>query len=134
MITWLSRSLLFIVVGSVLAFAVTVHNNTINIQTSGVILLLVGIFDLLLNFGLSMYLRQPLRPVDPYARAVAATQRSGVPVTTPRNATPAPGIAYPDRPAVDRSAYRERPVAYPDRADDGVNATRPIRRDDPNWH
>jgi hypothetical protein len=142
MITWLSRSLLFIVVGSVLAFAVTVQNDTIDIQTSGVILLLVGIFDLLLNFGLSMYLRQPPRSVDPYARAVAATQR-GMPVTTPRSTMPTPGVAYPDRPVgypdrpvgyPDRPTYQDRPVSDPDRADDEVNATRPIRRDDPNWH
>jgi hypothetical protein len=134
MITWLSRSLLFIVVGSVLAFAVTVQNDTIDIQTSGVILLLVGIFDLLLNFGLSMYLRQPPRSVDPYARAVAATQR-GMPVTTPRSTMPTPGVAYPDRPTYpDGPTYQDRPVSHPDRADDEVNATRPIRRDDPNWH
>src|SRR5664279_1490618 len=64
MVTWLTRSLAFIVGGAVLAFAITTktftfHKATVDINTVGVILLLVGVFDLLLNFGMSMYLNQP---------------------------------------------------------------------------
>jgi len=55
MVTWLTRSLLFIVAGAILAFAITVHTHTIDLQRTGVILLLVGIFDLLLNVGVTMY-------------------------------------------------------------------------------
>jgi hypothetical protein len=58
MVTWLPRSLVFIVSGAVLAYAVTARVDEIDLQTTGVILLLVGIFDLLLNIGLTLYLRQ----------------------------------------------------------------------------
>ena len=57
MATWLPRSLLFIIAGAVLAYAVTVHVDQIDLQTTGIILLLVGVFDLLLNIGLTVYLR-----------------------------------------------------------------------------
>jgi hypothetical protein len=64
MVTWLTRSLAFIIGGAVLAFAVTAHtvtyhHATMNVPTVGVILLVVGVFDLVLNFGMSMYLNQP---------------------------------------------------------------------------
>lgn len=58
MATWLTRSLLFIVAGAVLAYAVTAHTEHIDLQTTGVILLLVGIFDMLLNAALTLYYRQ----------------------------------------------------------------------------
>jgi hypothetical protein len=58
MVTWLTRSLLFIVAGAVLAYAVTAQTEHIDLQTTGIILLLVGIFDLLLNAGLELYYRQ----------------------------------------------------------------------------
>ena len=77
MVTWLTRSLLFIVVGAVLAYAVTVRNNTVDIQTTGVILLLVGIFDLLLNFGLTMYLRRPVRSEPGTANSAWSPTTSG---------------------------------------------------------
>jgi hypothetical protein len=57
MVTWLTRSLLFIVVGAVLAYAVTAHVDPIDLQTAGLIILLVGIFDLLLNVALTLYYR-----------------------------------------------------------------------------
>ena len=104
MVTWLSRSLLFIVAGAVLAYAVTIHNDTIDLQTTGVILLLVGIFDLLLNFGLSMYLRHPAPSADPYRRGTAS-----------------PGV---------RPAPRTRPGT----SEEDLHTTRPIRRDDHGWH
>ena len=61
MVTWLTRSLLFIVAGAVLAYAVTVHVRHIDLQTTGIILLLVGVFDLLLSAGLELYYRQAPR-------------------------------------------------------------------------
>jgi len=100
----------FIVAGAVLAFAVTVHNDRIDVQTTGVILLLVGIFDLLLNFGLSMYERRPAVMHNPYpspAQPVAAARRAA-PVRT----------------------------AYPDLSDGGLHTTQPIepiRPDSPDW-
>jgi hypothetical protein len=106
MVTWLTRSLLFIVVGAVMAFAVTIYNKTFDVQTAGVVLLLVGIFDLLLNFGVSMYMRQPPRSPDPYA------------ATRERLATTA----------------RTGPTPYPDATNREANETRPIRRDSTNWH
>ena len=61
MVTWLTRSLLFIIAGAVLAYAVTAHVQHIDLQTTGIILLLVGIFDLLLNAGLELYYRSAPR-------------------------------------------------------------------------
>ena len=61
MVTWLTRSLLFIVAGAVLAYAVTAQTQHIDLQTTGIILLLVGIFDLLLNAGLELYYRRAPR-------------------------------------------------------------------------
>ena len=89
MVTWLTRSLIFIVGGAVLAFAVTTstityhstkHGATLDVHTVGAILLLVGIFDLLLNFGVSMYLRDTGQPLDPYV-ANPATAALGTPPT-----------------------------------------------------
>jgi hypothetical protein len=112
MVTWLTRSLLFIVAGAVLAYAVTAHNDTIDLQTTGVILLLVGVFDLLLNFALTMYYRHPTS-VHSYERVEER----------PR--------AYEQR-AYQPRAY-ERPRPYPE-LDDDRYATRPIRGDNPDWH
>ncbi len=87
MVTWLTRSLIFIVGGAVLAFAVTTgtityhsakHGATLDVHTVGAILLLVGVFDLLLNFGVSMYLRDTGQPMDPYI-ANPATAALGTP-------------------------------------------------------
>jgi hypothetical protein len=87
MVTWLTRSLIFIVGGAVLAFAVTTstityhspkHGATLDVHTVGAILLLVGVFDLLLNFGVSMYLRDTGQPMDPYV-ANPATAAFGTP-------------------------------------------------------
>ncbi len=78
MVTWLTRSLLFIVAGAVLAYAVTVHVQHIDLQTTGVILLLVGIFDLLLNAGLELYYRQA-----PRSTTTAYPQRSDMYATRP---------------------------------------------------
>ena len=93
--------MLFIVAGAVLAYAVTVHNDTIDLQTTGVILLLVGVFDLLLNFGLSMYLRHPTQAADPYRRTVPPVVR------------PVPH-ANPD--TADDERYATRPITrdYPE--------------------
>jgi len=119
MVTWLTRSLILIVAGAVLAYAVTVHNDTIDLQTTGVILLLVGIFDLLLNFALTMYLRQPVHR-DEVSR-----------VYTPR---PYPTERPPTaqyRPSTQSPTAGQRP---PVSDDDDRYATRPIRRDNPDWH
>ena len=59
---WLTRSLVLMAVGAVLALAVTAHSSTIDIQTSGAILLYVGIFDLLLNLGMLVHRRRLARP------------------------------------------------------------------------
>jgi len=116
MVTWLTRSLLFIVAGAVLAYAVTWHNDHIDLQTTGVILLLVGVFDLLLNFGLTMYLRQPLHH-DVTARADPSRR----PYPSQR-----PGLSQRPGPP---SAQRPTPTS-----DDERYATRPIHRDHPDWH
>jgi len=99
MVTWLTRSLIFIVGGAVLAFAVTTgtityhsakHGATLDVHTVGAILLLVGVFDLLLNFGVSMYLRDTGQPMDPYLATPAnpATAALGTfPLGTPQTVT-----------------------------------------------
>ncbi|MGH8888446.1 MAG: hypothetical protein ACRDV3_01645 [Acidothermaceae bacterium] len=122
MVTWLTRSLIFIVAGAVLAYAVTVHNNTIDLPTTGVILLLVGVFDLLLNFALTMYLRQPVH------RDEVSRQYTPGPYPAHRPSRPAPTAHY--RPNVQPPATGQRPAA----PDDDRYATRPIRRDNPDWH
>lgn len=55
---WLPRSLLTMAAGAVLALAVTVHNSAIDIQTTGGILVWVGLLDLLVNVGLVLYRRR----------------------------------------------------------------------------
>jgi hypothetical protein len=112
MTTWLTRSLAFIVVGAVLGFALTADHIKfdndrviIDVKAVGVILMLVGVFDLLLNFGMLMYMRQPVRPVDPYLAAAQTATHTTVPV---RRTVAAPGVADP-------------------------HETRVINRD-PNWH
>lgn len=118
MVTWLTRSLIFIVGGAVLAFAVTTrtityhspqHGATMDVRAVGVILLLVGVFDLLLNFGVSMYLRDTGQPLDPYvANPASAALGAPTPVgtqtvtrqlwaTTPNVATP-PVAAHDTQP------------------------------------
>jgi hypothetical protein len=114
MVTWLTRSLLFIIAGAILAFAVTAHHvtyhrSTLDVQTVGVVLLLVGAFDLLLNFGMLMYMRQPLRPVDPYP----AARHAGAPV---------------------RSVTRTTTSNYPAGAAEPTSETQVLRRDNPDWH
>lgn len=105
MVTWLPRSLLFIIAGAVLAYAVTVHVEQIDLQTTGVILLLVGIFDLLLNVGITLYLRPHY---------------------------PRPGVRRPDAgPA--QIPGRRAPGPTGDRTADDSYATRPLPRD-PDWH
>lgn len=111
MVTWLTRSLAFIVGGAVLAFAITTktvtyHKAIMDIQTVGVILLLVGVFDLLLNFGMSMYLNQPTVTATP--ETTNALLR-----TTP--------AAYPAS------------VGYPAGATAPGHETQVIPRNDPNW-
>jgi hypothetical protein len=115
MVTWLTRSLLFIVAGAVLAYAVTVRNDTIDLQTTGVILLLVGVFDLLVNFGLTMYMRQPMHH-DEMSRVRTSTAPRPTAYRSP----------YPG----DRAHQREPGEPR----DDDTHATRPIRRDHPDWH
>jgi hypothetical protein len=113
MITWLTRSLAFIVVGAVLGFALTADHVkfdndrvVVDLKTVGVILMLVGVFDLLLNFGMLLYLRQPVRPIDPYLAAAHTATQTTAPVRRP--------VAAP----------------YPDL---DPHDTRVIGRD-PNWH
>jgi hypothetical protein len=114
MVTWLTRSLLFIVGGAVLAFAVTTktityhstkHGATLDVHTVGAILLLVGVFDLLLNFGVSMYLRDIGQPLDPYV-ANPATAAFGAPPTL---GTPAPVAGQ----TVTRQVYAATPNVRP---------------------
>ena len=107
MVTWLTRSLIFIVGGAVLAFAVTTstityhspkHGATLDVHTVGAILLLVGIFDLILNFCVSLYLRDTGQPLDPYvanpAGAALGTPLPGQTVTRQVYAT-TPNVAVP---------------------------------------
>jgi hypothetical protein len=113
MVTWLTRSLLFIIAGAILAFAVTAHHltyhrSTLDVQTVGVVLLLVGAFDLLLNFGMLMYMRQPVRPV-----AYPAARQSGGPVS---------------------SVTRTTTSNYPASAAEPTGDTQVLRRDNPDWH
>lgn len=119
MATWLTRSLLLIVAGAVLAFAVTVHVRVIDLQTTGVILLLVGIFDLLLNVGLSLYLHEPLGPIHVHPLDHRAATNRPQP-------SPPPALLRRDT---------RRPVrAYPELSDDDTYPTRPLRRHPPDWH
>lgn len=111
MVTWLTRSLAFIVGGAVLAFAVTTktftyHKAGLDLQKVGVILLLVGVFDLLLNFGMSMYLNQP---------SVTATPQTANALlrTTP--------VAYP------AAVAQPAPLTAP------LHETQVLPRNDPNW-
>ncbi len=118
MVTWLTRSLIFIVGGAVLAFAVTTstityhspkHGATLDVHTVGAILLLVGVFDLILNFCVSLYLRDTGQPLDPYVgNPAAAALGTSLPVagqtvtrqvyaTTPNVAVPPP-VAAPAQP------------------------------------
>jgi hypothetical protein len=121
MVTWLTRSLLFIVGGAVLAFAVTTrtityhspkHGATMDIRAVGVILLLVGVFDLLLNFAVSMYLRDTGQPLDPYV-ANPATAALGTPqplagqTVTRQVYAAAPNAAAPP---VVQSVYDTQPI------------------------
>jgi hypothetical protein len=116
MVTWLTRSLLFIVGGAVLAFAVTTktityhstkHGATLDVHTVGAILLLVGVFDLLLNFGVSMYLRDTGQPLDPYV-ANPATAALGTPATVTRQLyTTAPVAVAPVAAPVAQPVYAE---------------------------
>lgn len=55
---WLTRSLVLMATGAVLALAVTVNTRVIDIQTTGAVLLCVGLFDLVLNVGLLLYRRR----------------------------------------------------------------------------
>ena len=109
MVTWLTRSLIFIVGGAVLAFAVTTgtityhsakHGATLDVHTVGAILLLVGVFDLLLNFGVSMYLRDTGQPMDPYI-ANPATMAQPVYAEQPVYVQQAPVQQAPARPVHD---------------------------------
>ena len=113
MVTWLTRSLIFIVGGAVLAFAVTTrtityhspkHGATMDVRAVGVILLLVGVFDLLLNFGVSMYLRDTGQPMDPYVANRAAL---GAPATVTRQVY----AATPNIPAAPvRTVHDTQPI------------------------
>ncbi len=78
MVTWLTRSLLFIVAGAVLAYAVTARTAHIDLQTTGIILLLVGVFDLLLSAGLELYYRQA-PPSTTSTTTAYPQQRDGYP-------------------------------------------------------
>ena len=133
MVTWLTRSLIFIVGGAVLAFAVTTktityhstkHGATLDVHTVGVILLLVGVFDLLLNFGVSMYLRDTGQPLDPYvANPASAALGTPLPVagqtvtrdlwaTTP-NAPVAPVAAPIPQPVYAQPVYPQPAYVQP---------------------
>lgn len=119
MVTWLTRSLIFIVGGAVLAFAVTTstityhspkHGATLDVHTVGAILLLVGVFDLILNFCVSLYLRDTGQPLDPYvtnpAAAALGTPLAGQTVTRQVYATTPNVMAPPAAPVA-------APVAQP---------------------
>ena len=119
MVTWLTRSLIFIVGGAVLAFAVTTsrityhspkHGATLDVHTVGAILLLVGVFDLILNFCVSLYLRDTGQPLDPYvtnaAGAALGTPLAGQTVTRQVYAT-APNVAVPPAAPVAQPVYAE---------------------------
>jgi hypothetical protein len=121
MVTWLTRSLIFIVGGAVLAFAVTTktityhstkHGATLDVHTVGAILLLVGVFDLLLNFGVSMYLRDTGQPLDPYV-ANPATAALGAPAMVTRQlyAEPAQPVYAPTHaPTHARPIHETQPI------------------------
>jgi hypothetical protein len=127
MVTWLTRSLLFIIAGAILAFAVTAHHvtyhrSTLDVQTVGVVLLLVGAFDLLLNFGMLMYMRQPAPVVYPTARHASG------PVTSVTRTTTS---SYP---VVDTPASNPAARNTAARNTEPTRETQVLRRDDPNWH
>jgi hypothetical protein len=114
MVTWLTRSLIFIVGGAVLAFAVTTstityhnpkHGATLDVHTVGAILLLVGVFDLILNFCVSLYLRDTGQPLDPYVANPAAAAL-GTPTTVTRQ-------VYATTPTVAAAAVAQPVYAEP---------------------
>jgi hypothetical protein len=106
MVTWLTRSLIFIVGGAVLAFAVTTrtityhspkHGATMDVRAVGVILLLVGVC-------VSMYLRDTGQPMDPYVASRAAL---GAPATVTRQVY----ATTPDTPAAPaRTVHDTQPI------------------------
>jgi hypothetical protein len=141
MVTWLTRSLIFIVGGAVLAFAVTTrtityhstkHGATMDVRAVGVILLLVGVFDLLLNFGVSMYLRDTGQPMDPYV-ANPATAALGTPTTVTRQlyATTPNVVAAPVPAPIAAPVYAEpvQPVYAQQAPVRPAHDTQPIPRD-----
>ncbi|HEY3925814.1 MAG TPA: hypothetical protein VGL75_14720 [Acidothermaceae bacterium] len=119
MVTWLTRSLIFIVGGAVLAFAVTTstityhnpkHGATLDVHTVGAILLLVGIFDLILNFCVSLYLRDTGQPLDPYvANPAAAALGTALPgqTVTRQVYAPTPNVAVPPAAPIAPPVYAE---------------------------
>jgi hypothetical protein len=75
----IGASLFLIALGAILKYAVTKHFNNIDVQTMGVILMVVGIVGLLIELFLwsnrrrtTVVTRQPgvtyVQPVDPYAQ------------------------------------------------------------------
>jgi heme/copper-type cytochrome/quinol oxidase subunit 2 len=75
----IGASLFLIALGAILKYAVTKHFNDINVQTMGVILMIVGIVGLLIELFLwsnrrrtTVVTRQPgvtyVQPADPYAQ------------------------------------------------------------------
>jgi len=133
MVTWLTRSLIFIVGGAVLAFAVTTrtityhsttHGATMDVRAVGVILLLVGVFDLLLNFGVSMYLRDTGQPLDPYVANPAAAFGAPATVTRQLYATTPNVAATPVVQPVAQPGYVE-PAHVPSHAR-AIHETQPI--------
>jgi hypothetical protein len=68
---WVSRSLLMLAVGAVLAYAVSYRSAQFNVPVAGLCLIAVGLFDLFLGLCLAMYRRdladepRPARPVPP---------------------------------------------------------------------
>lgn len=124
MVTWLTRSLIFIVGGAVLAFAVTTgtityhsakHGATLDVHTVGAILLLVGVFDLLLNFGVSMYLRDTGQPMDPYIANPATAALGTPPLGTSQTVTRQVYATTPNAVAAPVAA----PIAQPFYAEPG---------------
>jgi hypothetical protein len=109
MVSWLTRSLVFIIAGAVLAFAVTVDHltyrrATLDVHTVGWILLLVGIGDLLVNLAMLMYLRRPPRSVAVRRQVVHGPS------------------TYPDL------------TEKADPTESDLQDTEVIRRDTPYWH
>src|SRR5690349_5740546 len=89
----IGASLVLIAIGAILKFAITKHFNGINVQTVGVVLMIIGIAGLAFSLIL-LSTRRRSTVVQSAAMPMADPRLMGTPVVDPRVA-PAPYVAQP---------------------------------------